>query len=264
MNPASDLVSLPFIIQTPLVSSDASGMVLPETQTRQQRKAGRSMSKRSGQSGSVRLVGSKWYGRYWRDVPGNPKREHPLVILGEKSSMTKPEARRRLMDIIEAEGINKPQHLDKALKPVVTFNSIADAWESKRLPMLQNSSQTITPSRLRKHVRPFFGDKTVEEIRTGTINDWIRALAAKELEPKTIHNVWKDFRSVVNWHRKQMDEPKVAWYPDLPALPDEEQRWFTQAEHKTDCGRRERPVQSAIPSGRVHRAALWRTCWLAR
>jgi integrase len=27
-----------------------------------------------------------------------------------------------------------------------------------------------------------------------------------------------------------MDEPKVTWYPDLPSLPDDEQRWFTQAE----------------------------------
>jgi integrase len=188
------------------------------------------MSKRSGQSGSVRLVGSKWYGRYWRDVPGKEVREHPLVILGEKSSMTKPEARRKLMDIIEAEGINKPEHLQKSLKPAVTFNSIADAWEAKRLPLLHNSSQTITPGRLRKHVRPFFGQMAIEEIRTGTVNDWIHSMIAKGLKPKTIHNVWKDFRAIVNWHRKQMDKPKVTWYPDLPKLPDEEQRWFTQSE----------------------------------
>jgi hypothetical protein len=46
------------------------------TQTQQQRKgSGRSMLRRSGQSGSVRLVGKKWYGRYWRDVPGKEKRE---------------------------------------------------------------------------------------------------------------------------------------------------------------------------------------------
>ena len=209
-----------------LVSGD---IILPATPIRQQRK-GRSMSKRSGQSGSVRLVGSKWYGRYWRDVPGKEKRGHPHVILGEKSSMTKPEARRKLMDIIEAEGVNKPQHLEKALKPAVTFNSIADAWETKRLPLLHHSSQVITLGRLRKHVRPFFGNMTIEEIRTGTVNDWIRSLTAKELEPKTIHNLWKDFRAVVNWHRKQMDEPKVTWYPDLPALSDGEQRWFTQGE----------------------------------
>jgi integrase len=70
----------------------------------------------------------------------------------------------------------------------------------------------------------------IEEIRTGTVNDWIRSLTAKGLEPKTIHNVWKDFRAIVNWQRKQMDEPKVTWYPDLPSLPDDEQRWFTQSE----------------------------------
>jgi integrase len=52
------------------------------------------------------------------------------------------------------------------------------------------------------------------------------------LEPKTIHNLWKDFRAIVNWQRKQMDEQKVTWYPDLPVLPDDEQRWFTQAEIK--------------------------------
>jgi len=72
----------------------------------------------------------------------------------------------------------------------------------------------------------------IEEVRTGTVNDWIRSLTAKGLEPKTVHNVWKDFRAIVNWHLKQLDKPKVCWYPDLPALPDEEQRWFTQAETK--------------------------------
>ena len=91
-----------------------------------QRKAGRCMSKRSGQSGSVRLAGSKWYGRFWRDVPGKSTREHPSVVLGEKAEMTKPEAERRLMDIIAAEGVNTTRHLEKALKPAVTFNGIAD------------------------------------------------------------------------------------------------------------------------------------------
>lgn len=215
-----------------VTAATADGILSTATRIRQQRKAGRFMSKRSGQSGSIRLVGCKWYGRYWRDVPGNEKREHAHVILGEKSSMTKPEARRKLMEIIEAEGVNKPQHLDRALKPAVTFSSIADAWEAKRLPLLHTSSQFITPSRLRNHVRPFFGTMAIEEIRTGTVNDWIRSLNAKGLEPKTIHNLWKDFRAIVNWHRKQMDEPKVTWYPDLPALPDDEQRWFTQAEIK--------------------------------
>jgi Phage integrase, N-terminal SAM-like domain len=184
-NPSNDVLStVPSIL---LVSAVTDVMVSGATTNRQQRKAGRSMSKRSGQSGSVWLAGTKWYGRYWRDVQGKEKREHPLVILGEKSSMTKPEARRKLMDIIEAEGVNTPQHLERALKTVVTFNSIADAWEAKRLPLLHRSSQFITPSRLRNHVRPFFGNMAIEDIRTGIVNDWIRSLTAKKLEPKTVH-----------------------------------------------------------------------------
>lgn len=201
------------------------------TLNQQRRKgSGRCMRKRSGQSGSVKLVGTRWVGRYRRDVLGQDKREHPAVILGEKSEMTKPEARRKLLDIIGAEGVNTPQHLEKALKPAVTFNKIADEWEAKRLPKLHTSSQHIIPARLRLHVRPFFGEMTIEDIRTRTVNDWIDTLAAKELEPKTIVNCWKDFRSVVNWHRRQMDKPKVTWYPDLPELPDVEQRWFTPTE----------------------------------
>jgi len=156
------------------------------------------MSKRSGQSGSVRLVGKKWYGRYWRDVPGKETREHPSVVLGDKSLMTKPEARRKLAEIIAALGVNTPQHLERATKPAVTFNSIADAWEMKLLPSLYNSSQSIIPKRLRKHVRPFFGQMAIEDIRTGIVNDWIRSLTAKGLEPKTVHNVFKEFRAVVN------------------------------------------------------------------
>src|SRR6202035_3390014 len=38
------------------------------------------------------------------------------------------------------------------------------------------------------------------------------------------------FRAVMNWHAQQNDEPKRAWYPNLPTIPEEEQRWFTQDE----------------------------------
>jgi integrase len=194
------------------------------------------MSKRSGQSGSVKLVGKKWVGRYWRDVPGKETREHPAVILGEKSSMTKPEARRKLAEIIAALGVNTPQHLERATKPAVTFDRIADEWEAKLLPSLYSSSQSIIPKRLRKHVRPFFGQMAIADIRTGIVNDWIRGLTAKGLEPKTVHNVFKEFRAVVNWHLEQLDKPKVVWYAKLPALPDGEQRWFTQEEIRQIVG----------------------------
>lgn len=67
-------------------------------------------------------------------------------------------------------------------------------------------------------------------IKTGVVNDWIADLESKSLEPKTVHNLWKLFRAIMNWHAQQCDEPKRTWYPTLPTIPEDEQRWFTQDE----------------------------------
>lgn len=57
--------------------------------------------------------------------------------------MTKPEARRKLAEIIAAHGVNTPAHLEKATRPAVTLDSIADAWETKLL-RIGHSSLRIT------------------------------------------------------------------------------------------------------------------------
>jgi hypothetical protein len=41
-----------------------------------------------------------------------------------------------------------------------------------------------------------------EEIKTGIINDWIAELEDKGLQPKTVHNLWKQFRAIMNWHAR--------------------------------------------------------------
>ena len=213
-----------------VTSTVADAKVSPATPIRQKRK--RCMSKRC-QIGSLRLVGKMWYGRYWRDVPGQDKREHPLVVLGCKSEMTKPEAKRKLMDIIAKEGVNTPEHLEQCQTPVrraLTFNVIADAWILKRLPQLKESTQSFAPNFIKKHLRPYFGTLALETIKTGVVNDWIADLSRQGRHPKTVHNLWKQFRSIMNWHAQQNDEPKRVWYPSLPIIPDVEQRWFTQDE----------------------------------
>src|ERR1700722_12476519 len=64
---------------------------------RQKRKA--YMSKRV-QRGYVFAVGKMWHGRSRGEVPGSEKREHPLLVLGERKEITKLEARQKLADII--------------------------------------------------------------------------------------------------------------------------------------------------------------------
>jgi integrase len=190
------------------------------------------MSKRSGQTGSVILRYGRWVGRYYVDVPEQSKRMRIAVVLGMKSELNKTQAKLKLLGIITEAGVNTPAHLDRSQKPLVTFADIADAWEAKRLPELKESSRYTAPRLLVKYLRPFFEQMTPEEIKTGVIDDWIRRLQSKGLEPKTIHNLWKMFRAIMNWDSRQRDEARHTWSPTLPAIPDEEQRWFTQEEMK--------------------------------
>ena len=204
------------------------GSVFAATPFRQ--KGRKYMSKRSGQTGQVLLRNNRWIGRYYVDVTGEFKRRRRAVVLGLKGELTKPEAKLKLLTIITAEGVNTPEHLERSLKPLKTFSDVADAWESKRLPQLKESTRYMVPKLIAKYLRPSFGHLTVSEIKTGNVNDWIAGLQSKGLEAKTVHNLWKMFRAMMNWHAQQNDEPTRKWYPILPALPHDEQRWFTQEE----------------------------------
>jgi integrase len=88
----------------------------------------------------------------------------------------------------------------------------------------------MAPKLIAKYLRPFFGQMVLEKIKTGTVSDWIVGLQGKGLQPKTIHNLWKLFRAIMNWQAQQTDEPLRKWYPSLPTIPEVEQRWFTQPE----------------------------------
>lgn len=184
------------------------------------------MSKRSGQAGQVMLRNGKYVGRYYADTP--ERRVRKAIVLGLRKEMTLPEARRRLLDHLAKEGINTRTYLDRVLGNAKTFRDAVERWESIKLPTLAISSQYVNPKLISRHLLPFFGAKTLDDIRTGDINEWIMMM--KPFEPKTVHNMYKLFRGIVNWHYRQEDQSMRKWNPDLPPLHDEEQRWFTPEE----------------------------------
>ncbi|HXA76975.1 MAG TPA: tyrosine-type recombinase/integrase [Candidatus Acidoferrales bacterium] len=190
------------------------------------------MSKRAGQSGQVFLRNGRWVGRFYIDVAGQSSRVRRAIVLGMKNELTKPAARLKLKTMLSDEGVNTAEHLERSLKPITVFNTVADLWESKRLPQLKESSRYSVPKLLAKHLRPFFGQMALEQIKTGNVNDWVAEMNSKKLERKTIHNLWKLFRAIMNWHVQQNDEQARRWYPILPMIAEDEQRWFTQAEFR--------------------------------
>jgi Phage integrase, N-terminal SAM-like domain len=78
----------------------------------------------------------------------------------------------------------------------MTFNDVADLWESKRLSQLKESIRYSAPKLIAKHLRPFFDGMALEDIKTGVVNDWIAAM--HELQSKTIRNMFKLFRAIMN------------------------------------------------------------------
>ena len=188
------------------------------------------MSKRAGQTGALILRHDRWVGRFYVDTPEGRTRK--AVVLGLRSELSKTEAKLKLLNLITGEGVNTPQHLERLLKPVTVFADVASAWELKRLPHLKESSQYATPKLLAKHIRPYFDAMPIDQIRTGIVNDWLDTVSQKGLEPKTVHNLYKLFRAIVNWHAQQNDEQPRKFYPNLPVVSQAEQRWFTPEESR--------------------------------
>lgn len=186
------------------------------------------MSRRSGQSGQVFIRNGNYVGRYYEDT--SEGRVRRAVILGPTSKLTKPEARRKLLELLEERGINTSEHLDRATRTLPTLQDAFQAWESGRLSKLAPSSQYTAPRVFRKHILPVLGSLPIPDIRTGHINDW---LAQLRTSPKTCHNLYKMLRAVVSWYYRQFDQQPPRWSPDLPALPTQEQRWFTPEEAAT-------------------------------
>lgn len=200
----------------------------PQPNQRPRRKRARSMAGRF-QRGHARLKGKTWYGMFREDTPEG--RPHRSVILGYKPEIpTKKVADAKLQELLVTLGINRPDYLDRVLKPATTFNDVAEQWKAKRLPELSPSTQHTVPMRLEKYIQPHFGAMAMDSIKTAQVNDWIRLLNAAGLKPKTVHNTYKDFRAIVNWYRQEQDQAKVTWYTKLPTLSSLPPRWLSPEE----------------------------------
>jgi len=163
------------------LQSEAAGVNVP-TVAPDQRRKGKSMSRRSGQKGQVIRKGAMWHIRFYVDVPGAEKRQRKSVLIGPavgKEKLTKPEAIRKGAEIIAEMGVNTAQHLERAIAPtpVLTFGQRVEwcrkyhpAWTDSRPKTIRTMESALT-----KHILPRFGslpldsitETAVQEVRSG-------------------------------------------------------------------------------------------------
>lgn len=192
------------------------------------------MSARSGQSGSVLRKGNTWKGRFLEDVPGSDKRVYRSVLLGMavgEHAMTKPEAKRKLKELITEAGINTEAHLVRSLNPVQTFKQKATFWEENIACFFKPATRTTMFNHLSKHITPVFGDLPLDQVTEVTVQEFITKLHREGLAPKSIMNIVGVIKLIVGqkvWR---------DWTLKMPANPHREQPYFTQEQMNQIIGK---------------------------
>jgi len=159
------------------------------------RKRGPSLSRRTGQTGSVfQQNQTSWnpaapaYGRYWYDVPKGRKRR--VISLGVCATRTI--AKRKLREQIEAEGINSAATLISTTTPGTTFREQAKRWIASLATRRRRPVKPATifgwQHALDKWILPILGDMPVAEVSNAALKLLIETMAAGGLSAKTIVN----------------------------------------------------------------------------
>jgi integrase len=181
------------------------------------------MAKRSGQSGSIERKGNFWHVRYLVDTPNGRKRKSDPV--GRIDQITKTQARRLGDAYIHELGINTPQSLERAFA-APTFDAALQRWREACLVVFKPSGKQSATYVVRKHVEPKFKGVLLENVDKQATQLWINELSASGLAPKTVSNVVKMLKSILNWSEVGTRD----WKLRMPEIPEEEQRWFTAVE----------------------------------
>jgi integrase len=180
------------------------------------------MTRRYGQSGYVVKKGNMWHGRYYVDLQDTRKRVS--VPLGPVRQFTKPEAKRKLRDLLEQSGVNTEAHLLQAIGASQTFSQESAWWRKNKLSLHKPSCQETMGSHIDKYLLPRFGDLPIDAVDERKVQEFIADLNRTELAPKSIRNILGVLKLVLGKKRWQ------DWNLVLPEIPQREQRYFTEDE----------------------------------
>jgi integrase len=179
------------------------------------------------------------YGRYWIDVGQERKRRTvPLGVCPTKS-----DARRKLREYIDAQGINDNKSFTANTTPCSTFRAQAAKWigslSTRRRKPVKPATISAWQHALDKWVLPSLGDKFLGDVSNGALRDLVEKMATAGLSAKTIVNYAQVVKLVV---ASAVDANGENVYPrkwnhdfiGLPIVKKEEQRRPTVSESELE------------------------------
>ncbi len=210
----------------PLQSETRNDTLAPDAGSTRRR--GKSLSRRTGQNGSVEMRNGAYRGRYLIDAPGVTDRVKRSVVLGFVHEMTKSEARRKLHYIISQEGFNNPTYV---VPPCESFSKRVEHWRETYLSRMKPSTQRTMNSQVNKYLSPVWGRYPVDGITAELVNEWLGKLA--HLSPVTMRGVVKTLQNILGrtFEAKKIRFPsRVNAKREAPCFtPEEMQRIVAEA-----------------------------------
>ena len=211
-----------------------------------QRRKGKSMSRRSGQKGQIVRKGAMWHIRFYVDVPGQEKRQRKSLPIGPavgREKLTKPEAIRKGAEIIAEMGVNTDEHLIRAITPtpIVTFGQRVE-WCRKYHPTWTDSRpHTIRTmeSALARHILPRFGSFPLDNITETAVQEFAADLKQATFERRRKNRTLikryklsrKSILEIIDLVKRIVGKKVWAtWEWKLPKASRRQQRYFTQPE----------------------------------
>jgi len=190
---------------------EAHPVILAPTPKR--RRKGPCMSRRRGQAGYVwqkqQSEKKEWdstapaYGQVWVDVPGRENRERKFYQLAV--CRTKSEARRKLKEMIERDGINSTVEIAQSIDSA-TFRQQAEWWikaiEDGRV-LHRRKRTKMKPATIAGYkcgiewLTPRIGNLPLANIKNATAKELIASMKEAKLADKTIVSYFQVLQSVV-------------------------------------------------------------------
>lgn len=201
------------------------------------KRRGKSMSRRTGQSGHIEQSGKWWVVRWWMDVPGQEKRAHErakICPITGPGTLSKSARERRAREIIVASGADTEAHFNKVVTQVgcVTFREQAGSWftelENRKRYPVADSTLEGWGGVLRNWLYPLIGDLPLSEVNNAALKRVISAMVEDGLSAQTITNYTQVLKLVV---ASAVDQEGEEIYPrkwnhkfvDMPVILKEEQ-----------------------------------------
>jgi integrase len=170
------------------------------------KRTGKSMSRRTGQSGHIEKSGKWWVVRWWMDVEGQDKRTHKrarICPISGKGVLSASARKRRASEIITESGADTEEYFNQVVKQTtgVTFKEQATSWlkqvTRRRRKPVANSTLESWEGCLRTWLNPQIGDIPLSAVNNSTVKAVVAAMVKGGLSPKTIDNYVQVVKTVV-------------------------------------------------------------------